>query len=118
VPGERWHGLTIAFARGMKWSCSFLLILLAACTGMASEDAATVASPIVNGAVDGQDAAAVMVFVQHAKNPTPETSFTCTGTVVSPHVLLTAAHCLDPRTVGDGQTVYVFTAWDTLRAPA
>jgi len=33
----------------------------------------------------------------------------CTGEVISPHVILTAAHCVAPSSVGNGATFYVYT---------
>jgi MYXO-CTERM domain-containing protein len=50
-------------------------------------------NPIINGTVDTGDPN-VMLFI--AENPTTKQAGLCTASVVSPHVLLTAAHCMDP----------------------
>src|SRR5205807_2532293 len=52
-------------------------------------------------------------LIQHAHNPTADTSFQCSGTVVSPHVVVTAAHCLVEALVGPGQSWYVFYGDDS-----
>ena len=57
----------------------------------------TSASPIVSGmADDGADTSVVAIFV----NSGAQNGVVCSGTVVSPHVVLTAAHCLDEALVG------------------
>jgi secreted trypsin-like serine protease len=60
---------------------------------------------IINGVTDSNDDAVVMVLSQV---PGSMNASLCTGEVVSPHVVLTAAHCVDPRTVGTGATTLVF----------
>jgi secreted trypsin-like serine protease len=42
----------------------------------------------------------------------------CTGEVISPHVILTAAHCVDPKTVGTGGKLKVFLGNDLSKARA
>jgi hypothetical protein len=55
---------------------------------------ATIAQPIINGTTDDGDPN-VMLFI--AEDRASGHAGACTASVVSPHVLLTAAHCIDPR---------------------
>ena len=59
-----------------------------------SSPIATIAQPIINGTVDTGDPN-VMLFI--AEDRSSGHAGACTASVVSPHVLLTAAHCIDPR---------------------
>jgi hypothetical protein len=76
-----------------------------------SEPVDTVSQPIIGGTADVGDPAIVLVFVQNTTQGAG-----CSATVVSPHVLLTAAHCLDPAvvdaTVAEPHTYYVFLGDD------
>jgi uncharacterized protein (TIGR03382 family) len=89
-----------------------LFATVAACSAR-EEPTGTTSQALVSGAKDTQDVAVVQVLIQHATNPTPETSFQCSGTVVSPHVVVTAAHCLSPDIVGPGESWYVFYGDDS-----
>ena len=77
---------------------------LAACSAPASID--SVSQGIINGTDDTGDPGVVMVLAQV---PNSMNASLCTGEVVSPHVVLTAAHCVDPATVGAGAQFVVFT---------
>ncbi|HEX8951053.1 MAG TPA: trypsin-like serine protease [Polyangia bacterium] len=77
---------------------------LAACSAPAAVD--SVSQAIVNGSTDNADPAVVMVL---AHMPGSQNASLCTGEIVSPHVVLTAAHCLDPALVGTGSVFNVFT---------
>ncbi|HWE31241.1 MAG TPA: trypsin-like serine protease [Polyangia bacterium] len=80
-----------------------LSLCLAACTGAAP---GVLGQAIINGTVDDGDTNVVLVFAQV---PGQSTGSLCTGEVVSPHVVLTAAHCMAPSTVGAGAQFVVFT---------
>jgi secreted trypsin-like serine protease len=60
-------------------------------------------SPIIGGTVDTGDPAVVLIISGGSSGGL------CTGTVVSPHVVLTAAHCLSPAVVGTGVKFRVVT---------
>jgi secreted trypsin-like serine protease len=61
---------------------------------------------IINGTNDTDDPAVVLVLAQV---PNSMNASLCTGEIISPHVVLTAAHCVDPATVGTGAQFIVFT---------
>ncbi len=97
----------------MRWSWTSLFALFAAsgCIALSdSEQAAHVlgksTSPIVGGFLDRWDPAIVGISVQRCDG----TVNICTGTIVSPTVVLTAAHCVATQVVGDGATFTVTTA--------
>jgi len=76
----------------------------AAC--VASPPTAAAGQAIINGTVDDGDPNVVLSFAQV---PGQSTGSLCTGEVISPHVVLTAAHCVAPDTVGAGANFIVFT---------
>jgi secreted trypsin-like serine protease len=90
-------------------------VSLAACSGQADDqrqdqnpqdDTATADQEIINGATDTGDPCVVAVF---ARVPGASSGSLCTGTIVGPHTVLTAAHCVDPRVIGAGQEVDIIT---------
>jgi V8-like Glu-specific endopeptidase len=90
------------------------VVVVAACSeNDARERVTRTSSSIISGTKDTTDVAVVQVLIQHASNPTADTSFQCSGTVVSPHVVVTAAHCLSEALVGPGQSWYVFYGSDS-----
>jgi hypothetical protein len=62
---------------------------LAGCAPPPTDEAGMVAAPIANGALDDGDPAAVALMIGE--------SMICTGTLVRPSVVLTAAHCVPPN---------------------
>src|SRR5262245_27391428 len=60
---------------------------------------------IIGGTETTGDPAVVLLIAQQ---PGSQLATLCTATIVSPHVLLTAAHCVVPETVGDDAKFSVF----------
>ena len=87
-----------------KTALALFLLACAAPTGTASE-------PILGGALDGTDTSVVALFIVSANGPQNDSE--CSGTVVSPHVVLTAAHCLSPDVVGPIDRVQIFLGYDS-----
>lgn len=65
---------------------------------------------ILNGNADTADTSVVAVIITSANGP--QNDAVCSGTVISPHVVLTAAHCLDPAVVGPIDHVSIFLGSD------
>jgi V8-like Glu-specific endopeptidase len=64
---------------------------------------------IIGGTNDTGDPAVVMIIAQGSGSTGASI---CSGSVVSPHVVLTAAHCVSPQVVGSSVTFMVFTGTD------
>jgi secreted trypsin-like serine protease len=73
----------------MRWSALPLLCALPACIATAPEVSA-VDEPIIGGTNDNADPAVVLIYMTTAGQ---SGAALCTGEIVSPHVVLTAAHC-------------------------
>ncbi len=86
---------------------------LLGCSGDADrssfEQVGATRQPILGGAADTTDPAAVMILKRASST---DVRIVCTGTVVAPHVVLTAAHCLDPRVAGAGGQYGIFVGDD------
>src|SRR5690242_2690234 len=87
-------GLTAGAPRGedaaMHRCSAVLMLLVAACVAPASEPAPKTKSsyqPIVGGTIDNGDPAVPAIYIGGGL---------CTGTLISPHVILTAGHCISP----------------------
>lgn len=61
---------------------------------------------IIGGTVDNGDPSVVVIF---AHQPGQNAGSLCTGSVISPTTILTAAHCVDPASVGAGNIFEVYT---------
>ncbi len=60
---------------------------------------------IIGGVVDSDDPSVVAIF---AHQPGATSGSLCTGSVISPTTVLTAAHCVDPTAVGAGNVFEVY----------
>jgi secreted trypsin-like serine protease len=68
----------------------------------------------VNGALDSTDTSVVALHIASANGPQGDAL--CSGTVVSPHVVMTAAHCLSPDVIGPVDHVDIFLGDDPFDA--
>ena len=94
----------------MRRHLTILSLLAAGCMG--GVGAAPVGEEnegIIGGTSDTGDPGVVVVFAQV---PGAQSGSLCTGEVISPHVVLTAAHCVSPAEVGAGAKFIVFTGND------
>jgi secreted trypsin-like serine protease len=82
---SRWLGLPFLFAFG--------------CNPVTTPGNGKVSAPIIGGTSDNGDPSVVALF---ASQPGAQDGSLCTATVISPTVLVTAAHCVSPDEVGPG----------------
>lgn len=82
-----------------------LVAVLACAAPVGSESSA-----IINGTPDTDDTSVVALHIVSANGP--KNDALCSGTVVSPHVVLTAAHCLSSDVVGPIDHVEIFLGSD------
>jgi V8-like Glu-specific endopeptidase len=64
---------------------------------------------IVGGSTDTGDPSVVAVY---GEQPDSQSGFLCTGSVIAPSVILTAAHCVSPLETGAGAQFTVITSAD------
>src|SRR5215813_14225205 len=67
-----------------------------------SDQTGTDEQSIIGGTTDNGDACVVGVFA-HAAGST--SGSICTGTIIGPHTVLTAAHCVSPASIGANQVI-------------
>jgi len=86
-------------------------LLLSGCGGFDSPelDVEIRSQEIVGGTATTGDPAVVALYT---KKPEDEKGALCTGTVIAPRVILTAAHCVHPDLVGTGTTTTVLMGAD------
>lgn len=97
---------------GLVW----IGMVLAAGCGSGREPGQTVAEEtgfIVGGEVDTGDPSVVAVYAQQ---PGQAGGFLCTGTVIAPTVVLTAAHCVSEEETGPGAVFRVLTSANVNRS--
>jgi secreted trypsin-like serine protease len=66
-------------------------------------------SAIIGGTLDTADPGVVLLFAQV---PGAQSGSLCTAEIVSPHVVITAAHCVSPSEVGQGAQFVVYPGND------
>ncbi len=83
-----------------------LIACLVGCAPPGTIEVGRAERAIIGGTVDTGDPAVVLVT---SINFQTGRAGNCTGEVVSPHVVLTAGHCVHPGVVGAGNSYYIFT---------
>ncbi len=73
------------------------ILILGGCAQPDDTSASQVDSPIIGGSSDDQDPGVIALYAQQNMG-----GALCTASVISPTVLLTAAHCVAPSEVGSG----------------
>ena len=85
------------------FACSMAACAMDEALDQNDDDAtATDEQGIIGGTTDNGDGCVVGVFA-HAPGST--SGSICTGTIIGPHTVLTAAHCVSPVTIGNGQQI-------------
>jgi secreted trypsin-like serine protease len=92
----------------MRWALPFLLVACTLGCGQTDPEVAEGRAAIIGGAPDPGDSPVVMLVSYPADHSTFDT---CTASLISPTVLLTAAHCVDPQTHA-GHGFGIFTGPD------
>lgn len=85
-----------------KMALGFLSILAVGCGAeydVAVDEQTSSADEIIGGTPTSELPAVVAIY---GKKPGEDKGALCTATVIAPKVLLTAAHCVDPKAVGEG----------------
>ncbi len=85
----------------------FALVALAAAVACSPVDEQTVRAGLVGGTLDDADPAVVALTARRTRCADDAPMLLCTGTLIAPRVVLTAAHCLQVFGA-DGQYEVVF----------
>jgi secreted trypsin-like serine protease len=98
--------------RSVPRALAALLALAAGCTS--TIEPAVFSRRIVGGTETSGDPAIVLLIAQ---KPGSQLATLCTATIISPHVLLTAAHCVSAAAIGEGMqfSVYLGASIDNAR---
>lgn len=75
------------------------------CAGKDDHVIGNATSPIIGGERD-DDHPSVVLLLHYASDPKNNSS--CTGTVITPHLVLTAAHCVFPEIIGPVESAIFF----------
>jgi len=100
-------GLEVAMIRHSMWL--LVGVGMVGCQGSTDMDHTVAQQAIVGGTKTSGDPGVVLVI---AAKPNSQSQSLCTGEIISPHVVLTAAHCVDPSVVGRGNTFTIFLGSD------
>ena len=94
-------------SRACIWSSVFCLVFMAC--GRVDEPSPVTEEDanVIGGETDTGDPGVVAVYAQQ---PGSDAGFLCTGSVIAPTVILTAAHCVSPSETGRGATFTVLTS--------
>lgn len=95
----------------MRFIGSLLALSLVACTGPVDPGVGEGQQKIVGGTETSGDPSVVMIFAYG-----PYGGGSCTGEVIAPRVVLTAAHCVHPDEIGAGASFVIYNGPDMSKA--
>jgi secreted trypsin-like serine protease len=98
---------------GTFLALAFGTALSAACGGIEEaplQEEAGAFDPIIGGRIDYRDPAIVAIFAR--SDPSSADGALCTGSLIAPRAILTAAHCVHPGYVPETAVFEVYTATD------